>query len=61
MVVFDFLSFSFQHLVNNSLSYLNLQNTNKKTDDGEYSVYGNLTLRGVTKPETFAVSFEGMV
>ncbi|MGG3562460.1 YceI family protein [Neobacillus rhizosphaerae] len=31
----------------------------EKTDDGEYNVTGDLTLRGVTKPETFAVSFEG--
>lgn len=31
----------------------------EKTDDGEYNASGNLTLRGVTKPETFAVTFEG--
>ena len=31
----------------------------EKTDDGEYNVTGDLTLRGVTKQETFAVSFEG--
>jgi polyisoprenoid-binding protein YceI len=31
----------------------------EKTDDGEYNVTGDLTLRGVTKPETFAVTFEG--
>lgn len=31
----------------------------EKTDEGEYNVTGNLTLRGVTKQETFAVSFEG--
>lgn len=30
-----------------------------KTGDGEYEVTGNLTLHGVTKPETFSVSFEG--
>ncbi|MCM3768730.1 YceI family protein [Neobacillus niacini] len=31
----------------------------EKTDDGEYNVTGDLTLRGVTKQETFAVTFEG--
>ncbi len=31
----------------------------EKTDDGEYNLIGNLTLRGVTKQETFAVTFEG--
>lgn len=31
----------------------------KKTGDGEYEVTGNLTLHGVTRPETFSVSFEG--
>lgn len=31
----------------------------EKTDEGEYNVTGDLTLRGVTKPETFAVTFEG--
>lgn len=31
----------------------------EKTDEGEYNVTGDLTLRGVTKQETFAVSFEG--
>jgi len=31
----------------------------EKTDDGEYNVTGNLTLRGVTKQETFVVTFEG--
>ena len=31
----------------------------EKTDDGEYNVTGYLTLRGVSKPETFAVTFEG--
>ncbi|GHI00939.1 YceI family protein [Neobacillus kokaensis] len=30
-----------------------------KTDEGEYDVTGDLTLRGVTKQETFAVTFEG--
>lgn len=30
-----------------------------KTGEGEYDVTGDLTLRGVTRPETFAVSFEG--
>ncbi|WP_040949497.1 YceI family protein [Gorillibacterium massiliense] len=30
-----------------------------KTDDGEYDVTGNLTLRGVTREETFSVTFEG--
>ncbi|MFY0544272.1 YceI family protein [Brevibacillus sp. H7] len=30
-----------------------------KTGDGEYDVTGNLTIRGVTRPETFSVSFEG--
>lgn len=31
----------------------------KKTDDGEYEVTGDLTLHGVTHPETFEVAFEG--
>jgi polyisoprenoid-binding protein YceI len=31
----------------------------KKTDDSEYNVTGNLTLRGTTKSETFAVTYEG--
>ncbi|MGJ7912715.1 YceI family protein [Neobacillus sp. LXY-1] len=31
----------------------------EKTDDGEYNVTGDLTLRGITKQETFAVTFEG--
>jgi polyisoprenoid-binding protein YceI len=31
----------------------------EKTDEGEYNITGDLTLRGVTKQETFAVSFEG--
>ncbi|MCM3568927.1 YceI family protein [Neobacillus mesonae] len=30
-----------------------------KTDEGEYDVTGDLTLRGVTKQETFKVTFEG--
>ncbi|WP_316571630.1 YceI family protein [Neobacillus sp. YIM B06451] len=30
-----------------------------KTDEGEYDVTGDLTIRGVTRPETFAVVFEG--
>lgn len=30
-----------------------------KTGDGEYDVTGNLTLHGVTRPETFSVTFEG--
>ncbi len=30
-----------------------------KTGDGEYDVTGNLTIRGVTRAETFSVSFEG--
>lgn len=30
-----------------------------KTGDGEYDVTGNLTIRGVTRPETFSVTFEG--
>ncbi|MED4203976.1 YceI family protein [Neobacillus mesonae] len=30
-----------------------------KTGEGEYDVTGDLTLRGVTKQETFAVTFEG--
>ncbi|MBO9607171.1 MAG: YceI family protein [Paenibacillaceae bacterium] len=30
-----------------------------KTGDGEYDVTGSLTIRGVTRSETFAVSFEG--
>jgi polyisoprenoid-binding protein YceI len=30
-----------------------------KTDEGEYDVTGDLTLRGVTRPETFVVTFEG--
>ncbi|MBL4953962.1 polyisoprenoid-binding protein [Neobacillus sp. YIM B02564] len=30
-----------------------------KTDEGEYNVTGDLTLRGVTKQETFTVTFEG--
>ena len=31
----------------------------EKTDEGEYNVHGDLTLRGVTKQETFKVTFEG--
>jgi polyisoprenoid-binding protein YceI len=31
----------------------------EKTDEAEYNVTGDLTLRGVTKPETFAVTFDG--
>ncbi|MEH7106703.1 YceI family protein [Bacillus sp. JJ1764] len=31
----------------------------EKTDDGEYNVTGDLTLRGITKQENFAVTFEG--
>lgn len=31
----------------------------EKTNEGEYNVTGDLTLRGVTKQETFAVTFEG--
>jgi len=39
---------------------MSFRSTNiEKTDDGEYNVTGDLTLRGVTKPETFAVTFEG--
>ncbi|MFS0823348.1 YceI family protein [Bacillus sp. 1P02SD] len=30
-----------------------------KTDDGEYDVTGDLTIRGTTKSETFQVVFEG--
>jgi polyisoprenoid-binding protein YceI len=30
-----------------------------KTSDGEYKVTGNLSLHGVTRSETFSVSFEG--
>lgn len=30
-----------------------------KTDNGEYDVTGNLTLNGITKPETLSVTFEG--
>jgi polyisoprenoid-binding protein YceI len=30
-----------------------------KTGDGEYKVAGNLSLHGVTRSETFSVSFEG--
>ncbi|NOV00236.1 YceI family protein [Paenibacillus planticolens] len=30
-----------------------------KTSDGEYAVTGDLTIRGVTKPETFEVTYEG--
>jgi polyisoprenoid-binding protein YceI len=30
-----------------------------KTDDGEYDVTGDLTIRGVTRSETFAVVYEG--
>jgi polyisoprenoid-binding protein YceI len=30
-----------------------------KTGDGEYDVIGNLSLHGITKSETLAVSFEG--
>jgi polyisoprenoid-binding protein YceI len=30
-----------------------------KKGDGEYNVTGNVTLHGVTRPETFVVSFEG--
>jgi polyisoprenoid-binding protein YceI len=31
-----------------------------KKDDGEYEVTGDLTIRGVTRSETFTVSFEGL-
>ncbi len=31
----------------------------EKTDEDEYNVTGDLVLRGVTKPVTFAVTFEG--
>lgn len=31
-----------------------------KIGDGEYNVTGNVTLHGVTKSETFAVTFEGV-
>ncbi|MGY3714460.1 YceI family protein [Sutcliffiella cohnii] len=31
----------------------------EKTDDNEYDVTGDLTIRGVTKSETFLVTFEG--
>ncbi|MFE7062671.1 YceI family protein [Sutcliffiella sp. NPDC057660] len=31
----------------------------EKTDDNEYNITGDLTLRGTTKAETFAVTFEG--
>ncbi|MEW9051006.1 MAG: YceI family protein [Neobacillus sp.] len=31
----------------------------EKTDEGEYNVTGDLSLRGVTKQETFVVTFEG--
>ena len=31
----------------------------EKTDDNEYNVTGNLSLRGVTKQETFQVTYEG--
>ncbi|TLS52563.1 YceI family protein [Paenibacillus antri] len=31
----------------------------RKTGDGEYNVTGDLTLHGVTRLETFAVTFEG--
>jgi polyisoprenoid-binding protein YceI len=30
-----------------------------KTGDGEYDLSGNLTIHGVSHPETFAVTFEG--
>ncbi|MEH7387004.1 YceI family protein [Bacillus sp. JJ1521] len=30
-----------------------------KTDDGEYDLTGDLTIRGTTKPETFKIVFEG--
>lgn len=30
-----------------------------KTGDGEYDVKGDLTIRGVTRPETLSVTFEG--
>ncbi|WP_223699930.1 YceI family protein [Sutcliffiella deserti] len=31
----------------------------EKTDENEYNVTGDLTVRGTTKPETFSVTFEG--
>ncbi|RHW42562.1 polyisoprenoid-binding protein [Neobacillus notoginsengisoli] len=31
----------------------------KKTDEGEYDVTGGLTIRGVTRPQTFVVVYEG--
>lgn len=30
-----------------------------KTDDGEYDVTGDLSLHGVTRPETFKITYEG--
>jgi polyisoprenoid-binding protein YceI len=30
-----------------------------KTDDNEYDVTGDFTIKGITKPETFKVTFEG--
>ncbi|MDF2557932.1 MAG: hypothetical protein K0R71_1760 [Bacillales bacterium] len=31
----------------------------EKTDDGEYNVFGNLTIKGVTRAEVFTATFEG--
>ena len=31
----------------------------EKTDDGEYNVFGNLTIKGVTRAEVFTTTFEG--
>lgn len=31
----------------------------KKKDEGEYDVTGDLTIHGITKPETFSLTFEG--
>jgi polyisoprenoid-binding protein YceI len=31
----------------------------KKNGEGEYDVIGDLTIHGITKPETFSVTFEG--
>jgi polyisoprenoid-binding protein YceI len=39
---------------------LNFKSTNiVKTDDDEYDVTGEVSLHGVTRPETFSVTFEG--
>ncbi|MFD2444421.1 YceI family protein [Bacillus sp. CGMCC 1.16607] len=45
--------------VENHPSMTFVSTTIVKTGDGEYDVTGDLTIRGVTRPETFVVTYEG--